>query len=392
MRLTVFASRLLISGLIFCSSQGIAGSVPAEFFARSVVDQLVNTHYSNAEETLNQLQKHYPDYPLTGFYRAATLWAKAQDQNNENHDDLQQASIDALKETIKTASNALEKESNNRDWQMSLGLSHIFIARIYLQQSRWIKAYRHIRKGRDNLKALLNQHPDYADAWFTLGLYEYYTGSVPRHLKWLTRIIDLSGDRKKGIEYIIRSIKEAPVASPEAARILLDEIKPPSCGNLALAKQMQTQYPSNPQFVFIKQQLQVYCGYPKKALKQILALQLNHPNHFQKFENGFNELTLAAHARLGQTEKIQRFGERVDGRSKIPPALLQFYLAQGLDVAKKRDQAVAIYTALQDDPQLKDWQQKRIEQYLKKPYIAASARTNIDNGLRITLASDLYGK
>ncbi len=385
MSMPAFVLRLLIGGLLFCSGQGSADTPPAEFFSRSIVDQLVAIQYSKAETTLTQLQKQYPEYPLTGFYRAATIWAKAQDQDNKNQEDLQRASVDALKNTIKNANNALE-ETANRDWQMSLGLSHIFIARIYLQQSRWIKAYRHIRKGRDNLKRLLSQHPDYADAWFTLGLYEYYTGSVPRHLKWLTRIIDLSGDRETGIKYIIRSVREAPVASPEAARILLDEIKPLNCGNIGLAKQMQAAYPSNPQFIFILQQLQVYCGYPQKALKQIQALKQNHPQHFKKFKNGFNELTLVAHASLGQIEKIRQFSQH----SKLPASLLQFYLARSLDIAKNREQAVAIYTSLQDDPQLKPWQQARITQYLKKPYRASSPRINIDNGLRITLASDLY--
>ena len=237
---------------------------PATQLARQVVDQLMNVENEKAASSIQQLEHQYPNYPLLGFMKVAPLWAKAESTYDKNirlttlHNIL-----GMLSKNIQRAQSKISKQPDNPNWKLSLGVSQAFRGLAYMRLGEWLNAYQAGREGRDTLRELVRNHPEVEDAYMVLGFYEYHTGNVPFYLKWLTWMIDLSGDAKLGLQYIHRAIKYAPVFSPEASRLLLlqtETNQANACQRKERAQEMATRYPNNELFPWLEIKMKKICN------------------------------------------------------------------------------------------------------------------------------------
>jgi len=253
----------LMSFLMFSAPTSAAANEDATKLARQVVDQLMNIENKEAAQTLQKLEHDFPKYALLGFMKISPLWAKAESTYDETvrlrslHAVLRQ-----LQQNIQSAQLEINKEPNNPDWQLCLGLSQAFSGLVYMRLGEWLNAYHAGRAGRETLRTVVKQHPDVEDVYFVLGFYEYYTGNVPFYLAWLTWLVDLSGDKELGLKYIHRAIKYAPIFSPEASRLLLvqtETTRDNACQKKELAHNMAKQYPKNEQFPWLEKQFGNIC-------------------------------------------------------------------------------------------------------------------------------------
>lgn len=254
---------LMIFLMFFASSNAAVANEHATQLARQVVDQLMNIENKEAAKTLQKLEHDFPEYALLGFMKISPLWAKAEATYDEA---IRLRSLHAvlkqLQQNIESAQSEISKQPDNPDWQLCLGLSQAFSGLVYMRLGEWLNAYHAGRAGRETLRTIVKQHPDVEDVYFVLGFYEYYTGNVPFYLTWLTWLVDLSGDKGLGLEYIHRAIKYAPIFSPEASRLLLVQTKTTqgnACQKKELAHKMAKQYPKNEQFPWLEKQLGKIC-------------------------------------------------------------------------------------------------------------------------------------
>jgi hypothetical protein len=235
----------------------------AHQLARQVVDQLMNIENKKAATTIQQLERSYPKYPLLGFMKVAPLWAKAESTYDKRIRLTTLLTVlGMLSKNIQFLQSQVEKYPDNPDWKLSLGLSQAFSGLAYMRLGEWLKAYHAGRAGRDTLRALVKSHPNIEDAYFVLGFYEYYTGNVPFYLAWMTWLVDLSGNRELGLQYIHRAIQYAPVFSPEASRLLLAQTatnQANACQRKEHAHKMVTRYPNNEQFPWLEKQFNSIC-------------------------------------------------------------------------------------------------------------------------------------
>ncbi len=97
-------------------------------------------------------------------------------------------------------------------------------------------------------KKLLDMKPPVIDAYMTFGTSEYIVGSVPFFLRWLIRLDNVEGNKKKGIEELTLVAKEGKFYGP-FARMLLSVIaireKRPRDAESLLAG-LAAEYPQNP--------------------------------------------------------------------------------------------------------------------------------------------------
>lgn len=371
---------MLTSGLLYFGLAAPVKAQPtAEQLARQTVDQLVNLQNDEAEAILDRLDRAYPDYPLTGFYRAAAIWAQAQSKP-----ELAASALQTLQQSEREAKAALETQPGNAQWQLALGMSQTFIARLYQQLGEWIKGWKALRAGRDNLRQLLQKHPDANDALFTLGLYETLTGSVPDGWRWLSRTIDLDGDPKKGLKYLRTAIVEAPVVAPEAARTLLNTTAP-ECGNRALAWQMRQTYPDNPDFSRALQVLDLHCGYPQQALQENQLARAQYLKQHPRFLDTLNYLRLQALADEGRVDAIKQSEKEY----VLDANVTYFYLAQALDVAGKHSRARRLFKELSQSESADKALQREAGKYLHEPYVAPEPVKSLDNGLRLNQMAEI---
>jgi len=264
---------MMLMRIVLCSCMLFLWQPEAEAtatqMARQIVDQLMNREDARAEQTLILLQKDYPNYPLLGFMKISPQWAKAEGTYDKavRLQTLQHI-LSLLTQSITLAQSQLVEHPDNAEWKLNLGLSQAFTGLVYMRLGEWLDAYQFGLAGRDTLRLLIKEKPNMEDAYFVLGFYEYYTGSVPIYLSWLTWLVDLSGDKELGLQYIHRAIEHAPIVSPEATRMLLAQTntdKTNACQKLQLTQKMQRQYPRNELFPWLEKQIRPLCNLKKQS-------------------------------------------------------------------------------------------------------------------------------
>lgn len=304
---------------------------------RRFIDLLTNMELSGAEKYLQQWEQREATLAELGFYRAMVLLARAKASSDDRREHLRQRALEGLLKWVDDSAGARVRSPS----MLTIGLAKAFIARIYLEQERWFKAYRFGKAARDELRALIQRNPDGEDAYLVLGLYEFYTGSVPAALRWLMALIDLSGDREKGLRYLERAVAHAPIAAPEAARVLIYELPltaPEVCAYLPLLKEVRQRYPKNPLFTLRLQRVYRECGYPLQALEENRRAEKHfQSNHWLKRKLDWE--ALHTHRDLGNVEAIKLLRTQFRDASQV----WSMAKAGALDVLGKHRQAETIY-------------------------------------------------
>ena len=153
--------------------------------------------------------------------------------------------------------------------RLNLATAEAVSGRLLMEKKRWLKAYQYGHESREIMQGLLQEDPNRHDTLLILGLFEYFTGTLPNVLRWLSYLVDMSGDADLGIAYLEKAVIEAPVAAPQAAESLLVELShtpEQACHYLALAQTMKGLYPDNPRYSWAATRLKRLCSkLPKKS-------------------------------------------------------------------------------------------------------------------------------
>lgn len=360
--------------------------------ARHGVDQVLNLEMDNARKTFNELGKKYPGFAMTPFLKASVDWAEAEVSHGDKRNAMRDRAIESMLKAADIAEAQIEKLGDSdvaAQWHLTRGMSNFFAARMYADSGHTLKAYHLGRSGRDELRELIEKHPDDNDAYLVLGMYEYIAGSIPRGLRWLAALFDLSGDRALGVQYLERASAKAPVMAPEAARMLLVAagVLPEttrSCAYLPMARYVRQRYPANPHYSMALQLLDVNCGFPQKALDEMAVAEKQFLDDFPNLKDEFKVIQIYAYRELGQVDKIlamkKEFPRDQDYWNLI--------LAEAYDVVGDHKKAKNIYDDIfwadvrgreikTDSGPPSDWIIDRATLYRKHPYHPADPNARI---------------
>lgn len=128
---------------------------------------------------------------------------------------------DALNRAKMTGADALKK--NDRDTNALLGLviatgaERDFAA---LVEKRYKDSYYAAKASQEYALKLQAIDASIEDAWFTRGFSEYLVGSVPFVVRWLMKIDDVTGDKKKGVELMEKCARGGKYLKPFAQMML----------------------------------------------------------------------------------------------------------------------------------------------------------------------------
>jgi tetratricopeptide (TPR) repeat protein len=394
--ITIFVSVLFVNTV----SAGTNSSVT--HMAREGVDQLLSLEFEKAALAFKRLESRYPDYPLIAFLNASVYWVKAEaSQGGERKPAWNEASAQ-LARAIGIAEQGVEENPDNHLWQLNLGMATFFAGRAEVEHQHILKAIRYARKGRDILRELIEEHPDTEAAYFVLGMYEYVAGSVPRSLRWLTYILDISGDRDLGIKYLERATARAEVMAPEAARMLLaaaavqpEYVEP--CKYISLARDVRRKYPQNPHYSAALQLILAHCGYPKESLAENKRAFRVYLKRFPGMTDALNLVKLQVYPAMGAMDEIEKLAPVFKTRDHH-----HWYLAkaQVYDVLGDRKKAKYMYREIElagDDldnsttfaDQPPDLVYEKALIYLKQPYRRPEpAEVNNNNALSLNVLGE----
>ena len=199
----------------------------------------------------------YPDNPYPHFGMAMATWATLEYLEDESDPGLEKAYGEQTDDAIDIALAWVKKHPGDANAHLVLGGMYGLRGRLAVQQHRWIKAYFAGKKAIASTRLALKIDPELYDAYLGLGMYEYYTGTLPGVVKLLAKLI-MSGDAQKGLEYI-NICKEKGYFNALGAKLLLIEIYTQTGSKYAnpdlavkWSRELRAQFPVHPQMHFVE--------------------------------------------------------------------------------------------------------------------------------------------
>lgn len=349
--------------------------------ARQGIDNLMRLDFDAAERAFERLESKYPDYPLHALLKASFYWVKAEASQGEERKPAWNEASAQLSKAMEISEKGVMNNPDDYLWKFGLGMSTFYYGRAEIEQQNIMRAIRYARKGRNILRDLINERPETEDAYYVLGVYEYVAGSVPRGLRWLTYLLDISGDRALGIKYLRRATENAEIMAPEAARLLLAAaaIEPEHnepCQYISLARDTRRKFPLNPHYSAALQLILVHCGYPEESLAENKRAFRVYLEQFPGMTDSLNLVKLQVYPSMGALDEIEKLAPVFKSKN------YEFWYlakAQTYDVIGERKKAVYMYreietavdnpddsTAFYESPSDFVYEKARI--YLRQPY------------------------
>lgn len=230
--------------------------------ARAVMDSLLNLDISQAEQQLQTWPRNKTNRFQHDLYAALTVLVKSYNDGagvNQHHKD---RALKKLKKLISKTQRAIDNGDSATQTRLVNGMAEAYTSAILLSQDKNMRAYNHSYAGREQLQELVNEHPDMEDAYLVLGMFEYFLGSIPDDMKSRARAMGMEGDRETGLSHLERTVENAEISAPEAARVLLLETELPdaeACRYRDLSELMHNEYPANELFAVTARIIRLQC-------------------------------------------------------------------------------------------------------------------------------------
>lgn len=221
------------------------------------IDAIYAVDLPEALKQFNLVLEKYPEHPFPHFGIAMAKWAHLEYLEDESDPRLEQEYGELTDKAVDIGLKWIKKHPGDANAYLAVGGIYGLRARLAVQQHRWFKAYFDGKKAISNTRKAAKLDPELYDAYLGLGMYEYYTGTLPGVVKLLARLV-MSGDPVKGLEYI-NLCREKGYYNALGAKLLLIEIytQPGSkYANTAMAvkwaRELRAAYPVHPQMHFVE--------------------------------------------------------------------------------------------------------------------------------------------
>ncbi len=237
------------------------------------INGVYSLDFDTAQQNIAWVFEHYPDHPFAHFGNAMIAWSRYE-YEFETSDDAQRKvfekilddSIDGIKRWIK-------KYPNDSNGYMGIGALYGLRALFNMRNRNWVTSYFAGRKAIGNLEKSLKLDPTYYDAYFGLGIYEYYAGTLPSVIKILARIVAIKGNPQEGVQYLNTAREKAHFTSDSAKLILIDVQNNRQSGfyapekSLEFIRQLRAKFPKNPLMHYVE----IICLYETKNYDEVTA-------------------------------------------------------------------------------------------------------------------------
>lgn len=245
------------------------------------VDYALNFEYTNALTLLERLRQENPQDVRPYLFKAVVyvqllVNCKGVKKNKALF-------FKNMNEAERIGRKLAEKDKD--DWYANffLGAVHGWKAKYYLDTGDKWKTFANARKAKRYFEKAVKKNPDCFDAYYGLGVYHYYAGTLPRLLRFFLPLLNFEGDIKGGIKELNLAKEKGrysrDFAAYELALIYLDREEKREEG-LELVIQLHRKYPQNFNFQLLRAQYYRYLGEHRLARWTIDQLQSKIQNTF----------------------------------------------------------------------------------------------------------------
>jgi tetratricopeptide (TPR) repeat protein len=247
----------------FAWGAGKADEVGNQEIAVRGMNKLMDGDFDHAMEIFRQIQKSDPESPLGYLLEADANWWKIYlTEANLIDPDVFEALSEAatpydgdfrrLDElAIRKAETRIHAHQDQARSYFYEGVAYGLRARLEALRDHALATARAGKRLRSSSLAALKLDPNLNDAYFGVGLYNYFVDTLPTYVKMLRFLILLpGGDRLVGLRQMQEAMEKGQLVTSEAkfhlAKNYSRSIDRQFARSLELFRQMEQQYPHNP--------------------------------------------------------------------------------------------------------------------------------------------------
>jgi tetratricopeptide (TPR) repeat protein len=217
----------------------------------NAVDHIYNANFAQANAIIGGHISSNPNDPAGYLLRGiSTEWFQI--VNNKGKSFNKKIMADYQKARI-LATDALEADKNNLDKKVMLGNSYIYVAKKLIDTSHNVQAGSALKKAKNLMEEVLQQNPSQHEAYFAIGLFNYFSENVPPGFKWLAKLLGFNGSRTKGLDYLNKASNSKNLTQGDAIYILVyifSDKESKYATALKYSQILRKKYPNNPVFLF----------------------------------------------------------------------------------------------------------------------------------------------
>jgi tetratricopeptide (TPR) repeat protein len=407
----LFVLALLVSADAAAQSEdgktAAAGAPRLEDLRLKGADAVFNLEYERARQIFKEMYRLYPDDPTGPQMLASTVWLETLNKSR-----LLQASIyssqsfytktdekidpkvsqefrELARQATQLAKTRLQKKPRDPAALYQLGAIETMKASYDATvERRFLAALREGSSGVDRHRQVIKLDPNFHDAELSIGLYDYVVGTLPFAVKLVASIAGARGSKKRGIETLERVAKDGYWEKDDAKVVLIPLYKREKrfAEALVLSRELGEKYPRN--YLF---RLETADTLVLQAISERQAKHTTEADGFEREAFGTFESLLRERAASGAPTRALdlihfRFGEALQLLSQPERAAKEFLAAttvsgaepglvtrahlraaQALDLAGKRNEALAEYRLVLTRPNIYD-SLEQAKRGLKEPY------------------------
>ena len=209
--------------------------------AQAGFTDIFNLDYDQAQQVFASLEKDYPQHPAPPLYLASIYWLeemlRRQDltlnrfiapayfskKTNQIMPPQDRAAFFRALERCEARANAiLKRNRRDKDARYFLGTAYGLRSSFAITIDHSLReAFSNGNKAYSYSRRLIEEDPDYYDAYLTVGIYEYIVGSIPWYLKWMAFVIGAHGNKQEGMAHLKLASEKGQYVKNEARLVLM---------------------------------------------------------------------------------------------------------------------------------------------------------------------------
>ncbi len=276
-------------------------------YATEGINGVYSLDYPTAQKNIQKVFDEYPDHPFAHFGNAMIAWSRYEYEFETSDDKQRKVFEKILDESISGIQRWIKKNPDDPNAYMGLGALYGLRAMFSMRNRSWVTAYFSGRKAIKNLEKSLELDPTYYDAYFGLGIYQYFAGTLPAVIKVLAKIVAIKGNPDEGVKQL-NLAREKATFTADSAKLILIEVqntrKSPfynPAQSLEFIRELRAKYPNNPLMRYVE----VICLYETGQYDEVTA-QANEFLRLIGTDSFYKDIYIArAYTALGTTQMAQ---------------------------------------------------------------------------------------
>jgi len=365
-----------------------------EALRRSGLEALYNLDYEKANKDFKEIAQLYPNHPAGPQLLAARLWIKTLYESRRL-----QVSLYSSKSFYSNGDDKVDPKIVNEFRSLTREARRLSEAKLkqepqniealdFLANTEGLKAsfeeaverkhFSALRNGNDavnNHRQVLKLDPTYIDAQITIGLYEYVVGSLPLPIKLLAGIGGFRGSKKRGLSMLEQVANEGRWSQDDAKTllVLLYTREKRYADVLKLTRELSVKYPRNYLYRLETADALVALAAQKRKSSDRNGAAEAEKEAFTTFDDLLKDRAVRdasasaldlIHFKYGEALSVagqqDRAAKEFLATTKVEHAepglvtMAHLYAARSLDVAGKREEALAQYKQVLARPNVYD--------------------------------------